>query len=163
MANRTLNIKYTDAKGWRVVGDNGKEMPAASSRLKFAGKHDGAGDPGAITFHIVGSPGVTFAKADPWQVEQVDGPALADQFTADPRGFGTTKLTVMNKNQATSESDYYYTLAFQGAPPLDPIITNGCCRAPTAYSALMVGLAAVAVIVAAAALFTLARRRAVAR
>lgn len=149
MTDVTVQLNYKSG-GWKIVGPGNHDIPPNHSRIKFAG-NSGEGD---ITFKIIGSSGAKFAKANPFIPTQIDGPSAASQFSV-VSGAGTDQLVVKNLNSNSGETDYYYQLNFEGAPPIDPIITNGCCQSRLSYPLAEYALAGVAILMAVIALFAM--------
>jgi hypothetical protein len=111
----------TATTGWLMSVDGGKaEGPGSYPTISVGPK-----DKSDITFTIQNGPGqnVTFAT-NPILVP----PKVND--LGNPTG-GSTSITVNDTNQ--NKGAIPYTLVFNGAPKLDPIIDNGGCCGKTNF------------------------------
>ena len=109
-------------KEWVMkVGQKGEQGPGQYDKLVV-----GQGDDGIFVFEIK-SPGITFNPDDPIDIRlQAGGTDLSNQFIS---RIVNDKLVVADPNTDQEPAEYYYQLNFVApTPPLDPIITNGCCK-----------------------------------
>jgi hypothetical protein len=104
------------------VGGKGEKGPGQYDKLVV-----GPGDDGIFMFQIK-TPGIKFNPDDPVTIKrQGPGKDLSKQFITKVIDEDTLVVADPNADQALAE--YYYQLNFVSpTPPLDPIITNGCCK-----------------------------------
>ena len=117
----TLTPPTATTPNWLMSVDGGKaEGPGSYPTISV-----GAKDKSDITFTIQNGPGqnITFATHPilvPPKVNDLGNPAG-----------GGTSITVNDTNQ--NKGAIPYTLVFNGAPKLDPIIDNGGCCGKTSF------------------------------
>lgn len=150
-----ITLKYKDNAGkmeWTMQAGAGKPEKGPGNYDKLV---VGQGDNGIFTFAIKTN-GIKFDPANPIEIKLAGtGTDMSDQFMH--KIVDETVLIVADPNSDQVPTEYYYKLNFQGAGPLDPIITNGCCKtlvAPTEPGGiqLMSIEGAIAVLLAAAVL-----------
>jgi len=86
-------------------------------------------EPGEMIFTI-GTKHINFRTDDPITITLVPGQTTDKPTTFPTVKGGSNKLTITNPNTDQTTTNYEYKLFFDTAPPLDPIIQNGCCRLP---------------------------------
>ena len=122
-----VTLKYTKP----TIGQSGKWRMDIGKGEKEPGNYDklvvGRGDDGIFVFEIKTS-GVKFNATDPIDINLHKGEAdMSGQFMWKVIDDDEV-LIVADPNRDSEPAEYYYKLNFIGAPSLDPVITNGCCK-----------------------------------
>jgi hypothetical protein len=134
-----LKLTYKDGK-WRMA----KGMEHAKGKGEYPVLEVKESKEGQFTFKISNQDDVTFAEVPFGPMAGADNPSdFAEQFQVRKADSKKIVVDVRNANPKDPEADYAggvytYELRFDGAPPLDPIITNGgCCKALTSSGGTM--------------------------
>ena len=137
----TADVKLTYKDGnWRMA----KDMGNAQGKGDYPVLAVKESKEGQFTFKIDLGDGVTFADQPFGPMAGADNPPdFAEQFSVRKVDSKKIVIDVLNANPKDPGADYAggvytYELRFNGAPTLDPIITNGgCCKTLTSSSGVM--------------------------
>lgn len=128
----TADVKLTYKDGnWRMA----KDMEIAKGKGDYPVLTVKESKEGQFTFKIAHGDGVSFADQPFGPMAGADNPPdFAEQFSVSKVDAKKIVVDVRNANPKDPGADYAggvytYELRFNGAPTLDPIITNGgCCK-----------------------------------
>lgn len=159
-----LKLTYKDGH-WRMA----KDMGNAKGKGQYPVLEVKESKEGKFTFKIDLGDGVTFADEPFGPMAGAENPPdFAEQFSVTKVDAKKIVLEVRNANPKDPTADYSggvytYELRFNGAPTLDPVITNGGCCKTLVTSGVEMNLvsepASAGIALGAAALFVLLAAR----